>query len=108
MVHQMDELKLIKEFAIYLKDVAASFLSNYGVVIVSFLMTFIMSMLRTKKQSGRSDWIESFMCAFLTVGAWSLLVYLELPEVLAVGAGALIGYKGTAFVNKQIDKWDGK
>lgn len=97
----MDEFKVVK-------DIAVSFLSDYGKAILSFLMAFIMSMLRTRKASGKSDWIESFMCAFLTVGAWSLLVYLELPEVLAVGVGALVGYKGTSFVNKQIDKWDGK
>lgn len=97
----MDDLRL-------LKDIVVSFLSDYGKAIFSFLMAFIMSMLRTKKRDRKTDWIESFICAFLTVGVWSLLVYLELPEVLAVGAGALIGYKGTSFVDRQIDKWENK
>ena len=104
----MEDFKTAKDIFFYLKDIVLNFLNAYGEVILSFLMAFIMSMLRTRKSHGKSDWIESFMCAFLTVGVWSLLVYLKLPEVLAVGAGALVGYKGTAFVNKQIDKWGDK
>lgn len=80
-------------------------IKEYGVLTASFLITFIMAMLRTKKQNGKFDLIESLMCSIFTMGAWSVLIYMEMPETLAVGVGAYIGHLGTIEARKKFEMW---
>lgn len=80
-------------------------IKEYGVLTASFLITFIMAMLRTKKQNGKFDLIESLMCSIFTMGAWSVLIYMDMPETLAVGVGAYIGHLGTIEARKKFEAW---
>lgn len=80
-------------------------IKEYGVLTVSFLITFTMAMLRTKKQDGKFDLIESLMCSIFTMGAWSILIYMNMPETLAVGVGAYIGHLGTIEARKKFEQW---
>jgi hypothetical protein len=64
------------DLTVYLVNV----IKEYGVLTVSFLITFTMAMLRTKKQDGKFDLIESLMCSIFTMGAWSILIYMKMPE----------------------------
>lgn len=72
--------------------------------ITSFVMAFLMALFRTAKKHGQADWLEAFMCGFFAVGFWSLTTWLGFPEIISVGFASVIGYKGTHFVSKKIDK----
>lgn len=72
--------------------------------IASFLMAFFMAAFRTAHKYGQADWLEALMCGLFAIGAWSLMTWLGIPEIVAVGISSAIGYKGTHFVSKKIDK----
>lgn len=80
------------------------FLSKYGETLVGFILAFLMALFRTAQKNGKADWAEAFMCSGLTLGASSVLGWLELPQSFAVGLGAFIGYMGTNFVREEVNK----
>jgi lambda family phage holin len=86
-----------------LKQVVAH-LQPFYTAIASFVMAFLMALFRTAKKRGQADWLEAFMCGFFAVGFWSLTNWLGFPEIVSVGFASAIGYKGTHFVSKKIDK----
>lgn len=79
-------------------------LGAFGTAIASFVMGFLMAFLRTKKKSGKADFAESIMCGLFAVGVWSLLAWLKIPEIVAVGTASGVGYMGTHFVSNIIQK----
>lgn len=81
------------------------FLQTFGTAITSFFMGFIMAYFRTKKKLGKADWAESIMCGLFSVGVWSLLEWLNVPQIVSVGIASGIGYMGTHFVSNLIEKW---
>ncbi len=60
--------------------------------------------LQAEAENQQADWLEAFMCGFFAVGFWSLTTWLGFPEIISVGFASVIGYKGTHFVSKKIDK----
>lgn len=80
------------------------FLVEYGATIMGFVLAFFMAFLRTAKENGKADWLESLMCAGLTLGISSALSYFNMPQALAVAAGAFIGYLGTHKVSRILYK----
>lgn len=72
--------------------------------VASFGMAFFMAVFRTAKKKGKADWLEAFMCGFFAVGFWSVTTWIGLPEIISVGFASVVGYKGTNFVSKKIDK----
>lgn len=76
----------------------------FGTALASFIMGFLMAFLRTKKKSGKADFAESIMCGLFAVGVWSLLEWLKIPEIVAVGMASGVGYMGTHFVSNIIQK----
>ncbi|MFW2056266.1 phage holin family protein [Acinetobacter haemolyticus] len=84
----------------YLKEIYEAF----GIAFASFLMAFTMALIRTKRKHGKADWLEAGMCGLFAVGTWSLLMWFNVPEMVAVGAASAIGFKGTHFVSDLIDK----
>ncbi|MHA3079629.1 phage holin family protein [Acinetobacter sp. ANC 5502] len=89
-------------------DWLCELLKPLGVAIFSFFMAFIMAALRTLKRTGRVDWIESIMCGLITIGLWSILGWLGIPQIVAVGAASTIGFMGTHFVAELIQNWKNK
>ncbi|TCM62291.1 lambda family phage holin [Acinetobacter calcoaceticus] len=87
----------------FVKQVAET-VEPFATAIASFVMAFLMALMRTRKKTGKSDWLEAFMCGLFAVGAWSLMMWLNVPEIVAVGLASAIGYKGTHFVSDRIDK----
>jgi Phage holin family (Lysis protein S). len=85
-------------------DYAIDFLNKYGSTIMGLILAFFMALWRTAKDNGKADWLESFMCAGLTLGISSALSYFSMPETLAVGIGAFVGYLGTHKVSRIISK----
>lgn len=79
-------------------------IQNFSIAIASFVMAFLMASFRTKRKHGETDWLEATMCGLFSIGAWAVLSWLKIPEIVAVGAASAIGYKGTHFVSKLIDK----
>ena len=86
-----------------LKQVVTN-LEPFYIAIASFVMAFFMALFRTAKKRGQADWLEAFMCGFFAVGFWSLTTWLGFPEIISVGFASVVGYKGTHFVSKKIDK----
>ena len=86
-----------------LKQVVTS-LEPFYIAIASFVMAFFMALFRTAKKWGQADWLEAFICGFFAVGFWSLTTWLGFPEIISVGFASVVGYKGTHFVSKKIDK----
>jgi len=85
------------------KQVAET-ISPFYIAIASFVMAFLMALFRTAKKRGQADWLEAFMCGFFAVGFWSLTTWLGFPEIISVGFASVVGYKGTHFVSKKIDR----
>ena len=79
-------------------------INTFGTAMASFLMGFFMAFLRTKKKSGKGDFLESIMCGLFSVGIWSLLEWLKIPQIVAVGIASGVGYMGTHFVSNIIKK----
>lgn len=88
------------EFLKYTKEIYEAF----GIAFASFLMAFTMALIRTKRKHGKADWLEAGMCGLFAIGTWSLLMWFNVPEMVAVGAASAIGFKGTHFVSDLIDK----
>lgn len=82
----------------------AEIVGPFYTAIASFVMAFLMAFFRTAKKHGKADWLESLMCGLFAVGTWTLLTWLNLPEIIAVGLASAIGFKGTHFVSDIIDK----
>ena len=82
----------------------AETISPFYIAIASFVMAFLMALFRTAKKRGQADWLEAFMCGFFAVGFWSLTTWLGFPEIISVGFASVVGYKGTHFVSKKIDR----
>lgn len=82
----------------------AETISPFYVAIASFVMAFLMALFRTAKKRGQADWLEAFMCGFFAVGFWSLTAWMGFPEIISVGFASVVGYKGTHFVSKKIDR----
>ncbi len=80
------------------------FSEPFATAIASFVMAFLMAIFRTAKKHGKADWLEALMCGLFAIGAWSLMTWLGIPEIVAVGVSSAIGYKGTHFVSDKIDK----
>lgn len=80
------------------------FLQPFGTAIASFVMAFFMALFRTKKKHGKADWLEALMCGLFAIGAWTLLMWFKVPELVAVGAASAIGFKGTHFISDLLDK----
>ena len=89
----MDVLKWIQEF-----------FQTFGTALTSFFMGFIMAYFRTKKKMGKADFAESIMCGLFSVGVWSVLEWLGIPQIVSVGAASAIGYMGTHFMSNLIEK----
>lgn len=70
-----------------------------------------MALARTKKNNGKADWLESFMCGLFGIAVWSILQLFDVPEVVAVGFACGIGHFGTNWVgtkiNKHISRYEG-
>ncbi|WP_180095496.1 MULTISPECIES: phage holin family protein [unclassified Acinetobacter] len=81
-----------------------SALEPFYTAVASFVMAFLMAIFRTAKKHGKADWLEALMCGLFAIGAWSLMTWLGIPEIVAVGVSSAIGYKGTHFVSDKIDK----
>lgn len=79
-------------------------LEPFYTAIASFVMAFLMAIFRTAKKHGQVDWLEAVMCGCFAVGTWSLMNWLNIPEIVSVGLASAIGYKGTHFVSEKIDK----
>lgn len=73
---------------------------NYWFLIAAITTTFIMALIRTAKNNGKIDYLESIMCALFTYGVWFVLTWLNLPEGIGVLIGGLIGYSGTHITSK--------
>ncbi|WP_038342183.1 phage holin family protein [Acinetobacter sp. A47] len=80
------------------------FLTEYGETLIGFILAFLMALFRTAQKNGKADLAEAFMCSGLTLGASSILGWLQLPQSFAVGLGAFIGYMGTNYVREEIVK----
>ena len=77
---------------------------EYRFLIAVITTTFIMAMVRTAKNNGKIDYLESIMCSLLTYGVWFVLTWLNLPEGIGVLIGGLIGYSGTHITSKWLYK----
>ena len=77
---------------------------EYWFLIAALTTTFIMALIRTAKNNGKIDWLESVMCALFTYGIWVVLTWLNLPEGIDVLIGGLIGYSGTNITSKWLYK----
>lgn len=77
---------------------------SFQTAIASFVMAFLMALIRTYKTTGRADALEAIMCALFAVGVWTFLEWLSIPEIVAVGVAAGIGYLGTHFVSDLIQR----
>ena len=77
---------------------------EYWFLIAALTTTFIMALIRTAKNNGKIDWLESVMCALFTYGIWFVLTWLNLPEGIDVLIGGLIGYSGTNITSKWLYK----
>ncbi|QHJ83179.1 MAG: hypothetical protein [Bacteriophage sp.] len=75
-----------------------------GTAVISFFVAGIMALMRTKKNNGKADWLEGGMCGLFAVGVWSFLDWLNIPQLVAVGVSSAIGYMGTSFVSRIIEK----
>ena len=75
-------------------------LVEYWFLIAAITTTFIMAIIRTAKNNGKIDYLESIMCSLLTYGVWFVLTWLNLPEGIGVLIGGLIGYSGTHITSK--------
>ena len=73
---------------------------EYWLLITAITTTFIMAIIRTAKNHGKIDYLESIMCSLLTYGVWFVLTWLNLPEGVDVLIGGLIGYSGTHITTK--------
>ena len=73
---------------------------EYWFLIAAITTTFIMAIIRTAKNNGKIDYLESVMCSLLTYGVWFVLTWLNLPEGIGVLIGGLIGYSGTHITSK--------
>ena len=73
---------------------------DYWFLITAIATTFIMAIVRTAKNNGKIDYLESIMCSLLTYGVWFVLTWLNLPEGIGVLIGGLIGYSGTHVTSK--------
>lgn len=91
----MDDLKLV-----------IASLEPFYTAIASFVMAFLMAIFRTARKHGKADWLEAFMCGLFAIGAWSLMTWFGIPEIVAVGVSSAIGFKGTHYVSDKIDKVD--
>ena len=78
--------------------------NTFGTALASFFMGFVMAYLRTKKKSGQGDFTESIMCGLFSIGVWTFLEWLKIPQSVAVGLASGIGYMGTHFVSNLIEK----
>ena len=79
-------------------------LRSISVAVISFVVATLMAVLRTKQSHGKVDWVEAVMCGIFAIGAWSILIWFDIPEVVAVGLSSMIGFKGTHFVSDEISK----
>ena len=79
-------------------------LVEYWFLIAAITTTFIMAIVRTAKNNGKIDYLESIMCSLLTYGVWFVLTWLNLPEGIGVLIGGLIGYSGTHITSKWLYK----
>ena len=77
---------------------------DYWFLIAMVTTTFIMAIIRTAKNSGKIDYLESIMCSLLTYGVWFVLTWLNLPEGIGVLIGGLIGYSGTHVTSRWLYK----
>ena len=77
---------------------------GYWFLIAAITTTFIMAIIRTAKNNGKIDYLESIMCSLLTYGVWFVLTWLNLPEGIGVLIGGLIGYSGTHITSKWLYK----
>lgn len=80
-----------------------SALEPFYTAVASFVMAFFMALFRTAKKHGKADWLEALMCGLFAIGAWSVMTWLGIPEIVAVGVSSAIGYKGTHFVSDKLD-----
>ena len=67
---------------------------SYFFLVCSVLAAFVMGALRTAKETGKIDWIESGMCGVFAWGVWYLLGLFNLPDGAGVLAGGFIGHIG--------------
>ena len=79
-------------------------LVEYWFLIAAITTTFIMAIIRTAKNNGKIDYLESIMCSLLTYGVWFVLTWFNLPEGIGVLIGGLIGYSGTHITSKWLYK----
>ena len=79
-----------------------AWLINNSIIIFSFFLSFIISILRTLKE-GKADFIEAGICGFLTVASYSLLTHFNLNPQLVVFIGGFIGWFGTNYTKKYVE-----
>lgn len=82
----------------------AEFIAEYKVLIMATLLTITISSLKSLKKKRKLDWIEALICGCLTLAIYSALGYFSLPKELAVFSGGVIGFMGSLWVEKFIDK----
>lgn len=78
---------------------------TYGLLIITIIVTFVMALMRTKKNQGKADWIEACMCAIFAYSLWLILDWLNLPQDVSVLLGTFIAYKGTHEISNKIESW---
>lgn len=74
------------------------------VAIFSFLMAFLISIFRTIQQ-GAASITEACMAGLLSVSAWSMLGWLDIPEEVSIGIAGMIGYLGTHWISEELKRF---
>lgn len=79
-------------------------IDTFGTAFISFIIACSMALMRTRQRHGKADWLEGGMCGLFAVSAWSLLDWLNIPQIVAVGLSSAIGYMGTSFISRLIER----
>lgn len=83
-------------------DAIIKFLLNNGLTVSAMIAAFIVACLRTAKQNGKTDWIESLLCSAITLGLSSLLEYFGLNQNASIFIGVFVGYLGTKQISDMV------
>lgn len=79
-------------------------LAEHGIIIGATALSVTIAGVKSMKKHGKLDWMEALMCGCLTLAVSSALEYLKLPQQLAIFLGGLIGFKGSLWVDKFINR----
>lgn len=104
MIPMYDWLMSVFDWFVSALNSIAEFIAAYKVLIMATLLTIIVSILKSWKRNRKLDWVEALICGCLTLAIYSALEYFKLPKELAVFAGGMVGFMGSLWVEKFIDK----